>query len=74
MLNGEARRRTRDKPWGEHMGTKHAQKRLALGNTVFADVSVLAREGDRASRKLREAVEIRKLGPQINTNSGWGLL
>ena len=67
--NGEARRRTRDKPWGEHMRTKHTQKRLALGDTVFADVSVLAREGDRASRKLREAVEIRNcyLGPQLLT-------
>ena len=40
---------------------------LAHGlDTVFADMSVLAREGDRASRKLREAVEIRNLGSQIN--------
>ena len=30
--NGEARRHTRDKPWGEHLRTKHAQKRLALGD------------------------------------------
>ena len=72
--NGEARRRTRDKPWGDHMRNKHSRRRLRLRDSAFTAVSVLAREGDRASRKLREAVEIRNLAPKINTNAGWSLL
>ena len=72
--NGEARRRTRDKPWGDHMRNKHSRRRLRLRDSAFTAVSVLAREGDRASGKLREAVEIRNLALKINTNAGWSLL
>ena len=72
--NGEARRRTLDKPWGDHVRDKHSGESIAAADSVFSAVSVLARAGDRASRKLREAVEIRNLRPQVNTNAGWALL
>ena len=72
--NGEARRRTLDKPWGDHVRNKHSGESIAAADSVFSAVSVLARAGDRASRKLREAVEIRNLQPQVNTNAGWALL
>ena len=39
----------------------------------FAAAHVIARESDRARRKLREAVEIRDGNPRINTSSGWML-
>ena len=72
--NGEARRRTVDKPWGDHMRAKHAGINLGVGDSIFSAVSVVARASDRASRKLREAVEIRNEGPEINTSAGWSLL
>ena len=63
-----------DKPWGDHMRAKHAGINLGVGDSVFSAVSVVARASDRASRKLREAVEIRNEGPEINTSAGWSLL
>ena len=72
--NGEARRRTVDKPWGDHMRAKHAGINLGVGDSILSAVSVVARASDRASRKLREAVEIRNEGPEINTSAGWSLL
>eukprot|EP00117_Sycon_ciliatum_P047277 scpid61907/ scgid33780/ len=70
--NGEARRRTVDKPWGDHMRANHAGINLGVGDSIFSAVSVVARASDRASRKLREAVEIRNegQGPEINTSAG----
>ena len=72
--NGEARRHTVDKPWGDHRRAKHAGINLSVRDSIFWAVLVIARPSDRASRKLREAVEIRNEGPEVNTSAGWSLL
>ena len=58
-------------PWGQHYQRKH--RSLAVGQVV-SKVKILARESDRASRKLREAVEIKARKPAINMYAGWNLL
>ena len=70
----DARRRTVDKPWGDHYRTKHPDCTLACGESAVSEVSVMAREPDRARRKLREAIEIRDTKPPVNTGTGWDLL
>ena len=71
---GDARRRAVNSPWGHHFNTCHADVRLTIGESAFSSVRILARESDRARRKLREAVEIRAAQPQVNISSGWTLL
>ena len=58
-------------PWGQHYQRKH--RSLAVGQVV-SKVKILARESDRASRKLREALEIKARKPAINMYAGWNLL
>ncbi|XP_065192460.1 uncharacterized protein LOC135823546 [Sycon ciliatum] len=72
--NDNARNEVRGKALGEHYRIFHADEPLSLGQTGFANVCVLATEPDRARRRIREAVKIRDMEPNINTSSGWDLL
>ena len=55
-----------------HLGERK-HRSLAVGQVV-SKVKILARESDRASRKLLEAVEIKAGKPAINMYAGWNLL
>ena len=71
--NADARKQSLT-PWGQHFRTVHPTLRVSQNETVFESVSVIARVNDQASRRLREAVEIRNKKPEINLNAGWKLI
>ena len=70
--HADARYQRKGTPWGDHYRRCHSNTQLGA-QSAFAAVRVVARESDRARRKLREAVEIREGTPRINTSSGWML-
>ena len=63
-----ARNRYAETPWGEHMQS-HPEHSVSK-EPVFT-ARILALEHTVATRRLREAIEIREYRPAINRNSGW---
>jgi len=61
-------------PWGIHYQAKHADVKINSNDSAISAVTILAHESDHATRKLREAVEIRHRKPEINITTGWTLL
>lgn len=72
--NSDARRKVQLSPWGQHFRNKHPRYIITADEGAFASIKVVAREQDRARRKLREAVEIRARKPEVNISAGWSLL
>jgi len=70
----DAKNRAANTPWGIHFIRHHQDTQLGTNESPFSDVRVLAREADRAKRRLREAVEIQHHKPQINITKGWDLI
>ena len=55
--NGEARRRTLDKPWGDHVRDKHSGESIAAADSVFSAVSVLAKAGDEQAENCEKLLK-----------------
>ena len=72
--NMQARNKTPNTPWGQHYLIHHPHVTLQLKESAFKLAQVVARESDRARRKLREAVEIKARKPSVNIGSGWSLV
>jgi hypothetical protein len=53
----------RIKPWSQHVSVKHR------GNNISTSISVLIREQHLISRKMYEALFIKKLKPAINAKN-----
>ena len=69
--HADARKRTKNTPWGDHM--KHCHPDTPVDKTPFFRATILAIELRVTRRKIREAIEIRDRKPQINKTKGWKL-
>ena len=67
----QARNKTRQTAWGDHMREKHP--RVEVGKAPIFSAKVLATVKMDTKRKIREAVEIRERSPTINRSKGWML-
>ena len=72
--NADARNQVTNTIWGLHYRAHHRHIHLNTTESAFSAVSIVAQESDRAKRRLREAVEIQHLKPQINVTDGWALM
>ena len=69
--HADARKRTKNTPWGDHM--KHCHPDTPVDKTPVFRATILAIELRVTRRKIREAIEIRDCKPKINKNKGWKL-
>ena len=67
----DARKRSKDTPWGEHMRKHHTD--VTVDKAPVFRARILAIERNVSNRKAREAIEIRDRRPAINRNKGWRL-
>ena len=65
----QARNRTAETPWGDHMRKHHPGENINK-EPIFS-AKVLATVTNSSKRKTREAIEIRDRQPSINRSKGW---
>ena len=58
-------------PWGAHYSIEHNVEQV---QEIPFSAKIIRRAKDHVDRKLREAIKIAEISPQLNTDSGWQLL
>ncbi|XP_065194972.1 uncharacterized protein LOC135826269 [Sycon ciliatum] len=66
----EARAMVAKAPWGFHYRTQHRESLKSSNFLPFHQAKILGREASLPSRKLLEAIEIRKRKPAVNCDDG----
>ena len=69
--HADARKRTKNTPWGDHM--KHYHPDTPVDKTPIFKATILAIELRVTQRKIREAIEIRDRKPKLSKTKGWKL-